>query len=57
MSEVRHFAAQEVTTAKSVQTPPPLTQKPQNLSRFGKHYLKELFKRSTTKEMGLIKAF
>ena len=23
MSEVRHFAAQEVTTAKSVQTPPP----------------------------------
>jgi len=44
MSEVCHFVTQEVTTAKSVQKPP-LTQKLQNVSRFGQYYLKELFKK------------
>jgi len=56
MSEVCHFVIQEVNTAKPVQTPLD-TQTLQNLCRFGQYCLQELFKKSATVEMYLIKAF
>ena len=54
LCEVCHFVTQKVTTAKPVQTPL-LTQNIQILCRFRQFYLKELFKKSATYLMGLIK--